>query len=323
MPVTSRRSRRFFLVAGLSCALAADAPDGSGQEAGAARARRHSSPARGRGAASGSAPSTPSATTPTRAGRPPPASTSRFSSTAAPPATYLPWLATAHKWGAGNLTVRFAIRPGRPLVRRRRRSPPDVVFTFDLMRRFSGARPPGVWGFLADVKAADASSVEFTFKRAYTPGLLAIGTQPIVAEHRWKDVAQPAAFDDPEPGGHRPLHGGAALRAHRLRAGPEPEVLADRTSPTVAALRVPLYRSNDGDAARPGGRRAGLGFALPGRRREAMGGQGPDAPPLLVPGPRADGAAAAQHPATSPSTTPRCARPSAWPSTGRASCARR
>ena len=35
MPVTSRRSRRFFLVAGLSCALAADAPDGSGQEAGA------------------------------------------------------------------------------------------------------------------------------------------------------------------------------------------------------------------------------------------------------------------------------------------------
>jgi len=113
--------------------------------------------------------------------------------------TYVPWLATAYKWGAGNLSVSFAIRPGVTWSDGAAFSARDVAFTFDLMRRFPALDRQGVWAFLGDVKAADAATVEFTFKRAYTPGFVAIATQPIVAEHRWKDVAQPAAFDDPSP----------------------------------------------------------------------------------------------------------------------------
>src|SRR5262245_65502250 len=115
--------------------------------------------------------------------------------------SYLPWLATGYQWGAGNLTLRFAIRPGVLWSDGQPFSGKDVAFTFDLMRRFPALDRAGVWSYLADVKSADAGSVEFTFKRAYTPGLLAIGTQPIVSEHKWKDVAQPASYDDPRPTG--------------------------------------------------------------------------------------------------------------------------
>ena len=91
-----------------------------------ARAR---APGRGR--------STPSAATPSRAGRPGRASTSRSSSTTAPRAPSLPWLATALRVERGqpdasaSPCVRACVwSDGAPFSAR------DVVFTFDLMRRF-------------------------------------------------------------------------------------------------------------------------------------------------------------------------------------------
>jgi peptide/nickel transport system substrate-binding protein len=158
--------------------------------------------------------------------------------------SYLPWLATAHQWGTGNLTLRFTIRPavvwsdGQPFSGR------DVVFTFELMRRFPALDRAGVWGFLADVKSADGTSVEFTFQRAYTPGLLAVGTQPIVAEHKWKDVAQPAAFDDPSPVGTGPFVEVRRFEPEVYELGRNPKYW-QKDKPTVSVVRVPLYRSND------------------------------------------------------------------------------
>jgi ABC-type transport system substrate-binding protein len=81
----------------------------------------------------------------------------------------------------------------------------DVVFTFDLMRRVPALDRQKLWSFLADVAAADPGTVEFTLKRPYTPGLVYVGQQPIVPEHRWKSVAQPASFDDPDPVGTGPF----------------------------------------------------------------------------------------------------------------------
>src|SRR5438552_6287891 len=95
--------------------------------------------------------------------------------------TYVPWLATAYKWGAGNLSLRFSIRPGVLWSDGAPFSARDVAITFDLMRRFPALDRQGVWRFLGDVNVVDPAPVEFTFKRAYTPGFVAVGTQPIVA----------------------------------------------------------------------------------------------------------------------------------------------
>ncbi len=243
MAATKRRTRRAFLVAGLSYTLAATLPDSWAQDPGAGT--RSTILVGNPGPRGGE---WKRAFNPFRDD-----TDTRWPATAGvyepllvysrATRTYLPWLATGYQWGASNLTVRFAIRPGVVWSDGQPFSGMDVVFTFDLMRRFSGLDRGGVWGFLADVKSADGSSVEFTFKRAYTPGLLAIGTQPIVAAHKWKDVAQPTAFDDPSPVGTGPFTEVRRFEPEVYELGRNPKYW-QKEKVHVAALRVPLYHSN-------------------------------------------------------------------------------
>jgi peptide/nickel transport system substrate-binding protein len=159
-------------------------------------------------------------------------------------AAYVPWLATSYKWSADSTNVRFALRPGVVWSDATPFSARDVAFTFDLMRRFPALDPLGIWQSLAGVVALDPATVEFTFRKTYTPGLASIATQPIVSEHKWKDVAQPASFDDPSPVGTGPF-------TEVRRFEPTVYELGRNTrywqtgKPAVAALRVPLYRNND------------------------------------------------------------------------------
>jgi peptide/nickel transport system substrate-binding protein len=244
LPATKHRTRRILLAAaGLSSALAATAPDGLGQEAGAgARATTLVANPGPRGGEWKRAFNPFRDDTDTRW----PATAGVYEPLlvySRATRAYVPWLATGYQWGAGNLTVGFAIRPGVVWSDGQPFSGKDVAFTFDLMRRFSALDRAGVWGFLADVKSADGSSVEFTFKRAYTPGLLAIGTQPIVAEHKWKDVAQPAAFDDASPVGTGPFTEVRRFEPSVYELGRNAKYW-QKDKPAVSALRVPLYHTN-------------------------------------------------------------------------------
>ena len=157
---------------------------------------------------------------------------------------YTPWLATAHTWSPDNLKLRFTLRSGVRWSDGAPFSSRDVVFTFDLMRRFPALDHDTVWSFLAGVAAVDERTVEFTLKRPYTPGLLYVGEQAIVAEHKWKDVANPVDFDDPSPVGTGPF-------VEVLRFDPNVYELGRNKAywqvgkPAVDVLRVPLYRSNE------------------------------------------------------------------------------
>jgi peptide/nickel transport system substrate-binding protein len=157
---------------------------------------------------------------------------------------YPPWLATAFDWSPDHLTLRFTIRSGVKWSDGTAFSARDVAFTFDLMRRFPALDHDAVWQFLADVTAPDDATAVFRFKRPCTPGTLYVGEQAIVPAHKWKDVAQPATFDDPSPVGTGPF-----VEVRRF----EPTVyeLGRNKSywqpgkPAIDVLRVPLYRSND------------------------------------------------------------------------------
>jgi peptide/nickel transport system substrate-binding protein len=157
---------------------------------------------------------------------------------------YTPWLATAYKWSADNLKLRFTLRSGVRWSDGAPFSSRDVVFTFDLMRRFPVLDHDSPWSFLGSVAALDAQTVEFTLKAPYTPGLLYLGEQAIVPEHKWKSVSQPAEFDDPSPVGTGPF-------VEVLRFEPTVYELGRNKTywqpgkPAVDVLRVPLYRSND------------------------------------------------------------------------------
>ncbi|HEY2943834.1 MAG TPA: ABC transporter substrate-binding protein [Vicinamibacteria bacterium] len=158
--------------------------------------------------------------------------------------SYIPWLATGYEWTTGNTRLRFTIRPrvlwsdGTPFSAR------DVVFTFDLMRRAPALDRQKLWSFLADVTAVDTATVEFTFKRPYTPGLVYIGHQPMVAEHKWKSVAQPVSFDDPDPVGTGPFTEVRRFEATVYDLGRNPRYWQGG-KPAATVLRVPLLRSNE------------------------------------------------------------------------------
>ena len=157
---------------------------------------------------------------------------------------FTPWLATAYAWSSDNLKLRFTLRAGVRWSDGVPFSARDVVFTFELMRRFPALDHDSVWQFLASVAAADDRTVVFTLKRPYTPGLLYVGEQAIVAEHKWKAVAQPATFDDPSPVGTGPF-------VEVLRFEPTVYELGRNKAywqpgkPSLDVLRVPLYRSNE------------------------------------------------------------------------------
>jgi peptide/nickel transport system substrate-binding protein len=157
---------------------------------------------------------------------------------------YLPWLATSYSWSPDNLKLRFAIRPGVVWSDGHPFSARDVRFTFDLLRRVPALDRGGVWAFLSTVAAIDADTVEFTLKRPFTPGLASIGGLSIVAEHKWKDVAQPAAFDDPNPVGTGPFTEVKRFEPTVYELGRNPKYW-QAGKPGVDLLRVPLYRSNE------------------------------------------------------------------------------
>jgi peptide/nickel transport system substrate-binding protein len=74
-----------------------------------------------------------------------------------------------------------------------------VVFTFQLLRKHEALDMRGVWGFLADVRAPDDHTVEMTFSHVFVPGFFYLAQQAIVAEHVWKDVADPVSWSNPDP----------------------------------------------------------------------------------------------------------------------------
>jgi peptide/nickel transport system substrate-binding protein len=157
---------------------------------------------------------------------------------------FTPWLATAHAWSPDNLKLRFTLRAGVVWSDGAPFTAKDVVFTFELMRRFPALDHDAVWQFLSGVAAPDAQTVEFTLKRPYTPGLHYIGEQSIVPEHKWKAVAQPATFDDPSPVGTGPFVEVRRFEPTVYELGRNPRYW-QAGKPGVDVLRVPLYRSND------------------------------------------------------------------------------
>lgn len=153
---------------------------------------------------------------------------------------YVPWLATGHAWSAGNSALTFTLRPGvtwsdgRPFTAR------DVAFTFELLRKHRALDMSEVWTFLASVHARNDSTVEFLFQRPFVPGLVAIGHQPIVPEHIWKDVADPVTFDNEHPVATGPFTEVRVFTDKLYELGRNPRYWQPG-KPAIAGLRFPAY----------------------------------------------------------------------------------
>ncbi|EPX61840.1 Dipeptide-binding ABC transporter, periplasmic substrate-binding component [Cystobacter fuscus DSM 2262] len=159
-------------------------------------------------------------------------------------ADYVPWLAEKYTWGEGNKTLTFSVRPGvkwsdgQPLTAK------DVAFTFELLKKHKALDLSSVWAFLEGVQAKDDATVEFTFSRVFVPGLLYIAQQPIVPEHKWKDVADPVSYKNENPVATGPFTEIKVFQNQIWEIGRNPNYW-QQGKPYVQALRFPAYPGND------------------------------------------------------------------------------
>ena len=111
-----------------------------------------------------------------------------------------PWLATAWAWSNGNKTLTFTIRKGVTWSDGKPFSAQDVVFSFNLLKKYPALDLNSDWSVLTSVVPVGTDQVAFHFKAAAASYFYYIADQtPIVPEHIWATIKNPTTFLDPDP----------------------------------------------------------------------------------------------------------------------------
>jgi peptide/nickel transport system substrate-binding protein len=113
------------------------------------------------------------------------------------------YLATAHKF-TDPTTLVYTVRDGVKWSDGTPFTVADVVFTFNMLKKFPALDGNGVWQQIAAV-AATGNDVTFTFTQPNVPFAGVLGGTEIVPEHLWSSVADPVKFANTTPVGTGPF----------------------------------------------------------------------------------------------------------------------
>src|SRR5260221_7546526 len=117
-----------------------------------------------------------------------------------------PMLATSWAWGPGNTSLTFTIRKGVKFSDGTLLTPADVVFTFNMLKKYPALDLPGAWPTLSSVTQTGSDQVTMNFATAPVPYFTYIADQtPIVPEHIWSKISNPVAYADAHPVGTGPF----------------------------------------------------------------------------------------------------------------------
>ncbi|MGI8445803.1 MAG: ABC transporter substrate-binding protein [Streptosporangiaceae bacterium] len=155
-----------------------------------------------------------------------------------------PMLATSWKWGAGNKSLTFTIRQGVKFSDGTPMSAKDVVYTFNLLKKYPALDLTGDWSVLSSVTQSGSDQVTMTFKSAAVPAFYYIaGQTPIVPEHIWSKIANPVAYANTSPVGTGPYKVNPCTKANiTYTANPhywQPGL------PKVTKVQYPAFTSNN------------------------------------------------------------------------------
>lgn len=170
----------------------------------------------------------------------------------------VPWLAKEYTWSPDGLTLTFTLNDDLTWSDGEALTADDVAYTFGLAREVLG---DATYDYVDSVTATDEHTVTFAFNRAYTPGLYELGTQVIVPEHIWKDVADPAKSQNSDPVGSGPFTEVTNFSAQSFDLLRNPDYW-QKDKADYAGIRVIAYGANDAAniAAINGDIDFGLGF---------------------------------------------------------------
>jgi len=114
-----------------------------------------------------------------------------------------PMLATAYKWSPDGKQLTITTRTGVTWTDGQPFSAKDVAYTFDLIRRTKAINATGLQ--ITSAQATDDHTVVLTFpEKSFTAEASIIGNTPIIAEHIWSKISDPAKSINPQPVGTGP-----------------------------------------------------------------------------------------------------------------------
>ncbi len=106
----------------------------------------------------------------------------------------VPWLARSYTW-RDSKTLVFDIRSGVKWNDGQAFTAKDVVFTFNMLKKFSALDAGGIWASgLASVRATGSNQVTFSFSKPGATAFTKINQVPVVPEHIWAKVKDPTTF---------------------------------------------------------------------------------------------------------------------------------
>ena len=108
-----------------------------------------------------------------------------------------PFLATGHTL-KGSTAVDFTIRTGVKWSDGQAFTSKDVLFSFDLLKKYPALDTTGVWSEIKSVTAS-GNSVTFIFKAPNVPFASTIAGIPIVPEHIWSKISDPTTYTNTSP----------------------------------------------------------------------------------------------------------------------------
>lgn len=159
----------------------------------------------------------------------------------------VPWLAESYEWSADLKTLTFKLRPGVKWSDGQPFTANDVVFTFNLLKNTPGLTGSGLTALNSVVDtftAPDDTTVVFTLKAVNTMTVYDIANQDIVPEHIWKDVADPAKFENDKPVGTGPFTELVNFQAQSYELDKNPYYWQEG-KPTFKGLLVTAYTGNE------------------------------------------------------------------------------
>lgn len=117
-----------------------------------------------------------------------------------------PWLASSYAWSDGDKVLTFTIRNGVKWTDGVPLTAADVVFTFQLLKRFPAMDLNSVWSVLSGVTQKGTDQVVLTFKAPGVAYFFYVADQVfIVPQHVWSSVRNPLTYEDGKPVGTGPF----------------------------------------------------------------------------------------------------------------------
>ena len=155
-----------------------------------------------------------------------------------------PMLASSWKWGSGNSSLTFTIRSGVKFSDGTPMTAADVVYTFNLIKKYPALDLTGDWAVLSSVTQAGSNQVVMKFKHPAVPAFYYIaGQTPIVPQHIWSKISNPVAYADSNPVGTGPYKVNPCTKANiTYTANPhywQPGL------PKVTKVQYPAFTSNN------------------------------------------------------------------------------